>query len=1836
MFFWIRVIVLGLLSSLIWGADYSQILAQTPMLVVPSAHRSGLAVDSGVNILATNPESSWFATLGGDETLCIWNSSDGQFLAKVPAKGVQALAILPKSHIAALGDRQSNLRLMDVDTFETVKTTKLDEPVQWLQSTPDGRLFAVTYNSLYRLDTSTLTPTKLASFGGIFPSSVIFNDEGSLIALDLRTIGDMVDHLVVYSALDGSKRWEKDVPLLSAIAINGDIVAIGSSDKHDPNIFSGHILVQQISDGKILNNIPVKTYPSSLLLTQKDKKHGQATEVISGFSGGTERISLATGKTLQELINHKVFTHLSRVGSALIASGSGGVPEICDVNTLHCSEPNVVQGKGATQATLLPDGSLLLLDAIGNAIRIHDTVQINKLYPSATLALMPKFEGIQDLFAISRGDDSSIAIEVNNVLAPAATPTILSTESTVALAASDDGRYLAARKAFGDEKGVTVSVYDLSKFENGVVVSPRRVSSWKLASENKYSNDAGSEFQFGFTPDAKLLIAINRVTSSIHRYDIAAGKELYPVLGAPAALQNTAVIGATFLSAWAISNDAQRVVIADYDKLWSARLDGRDRSIPISVKAAIQSVVVGAHGTYLLSLEDGSVLRWDGEDAPTLLTTLAYSCTSLIYIQERGLLVANLADGSIHILDGLSGREEMSLALFANGRDWLIWTPGGLFDASDQGWRGVRWKFAKNTFAASEPVEDYMDEFYTPGLATFVLAGNPPKPPALLTSKERRTPMVRITAARATAVGKAALDVVVTALEGVSIHDLHLSRNGVLLKTWSGKLTSGSHLSLVADLVAGENDFTAYAFNQDNVKSIDGTVQVRGPDSLKRRGELYVIAIGVNEYKNKSFHLNYARQDAQLTAAVLQVQRKGIESFGRQIEAQQAAKGASIEVKVGGYDLIPSMGDAHVITLIDDDATREHILKALTDVAHQAKPEDAIIIYFAGHGVAVDDRYYLLPQDFSFDGEPSVLRDRGLDALQKSAISDLDLQSALAGEQAAVAALILDACQSGEVVGDTLAQRRGPMNSRGLAQMAYDKRMFILAASLSTQSAAEQEALEHGVLTYALVVEGLEEDKASIDNTPNGPSWTTLTQWLRWSANRVESTSSNANARGFIQHPKKLNANPMPIQQPRLFAPPDSDTYIFVASQAVPIDPKTLTPEGYTQTTASEPAVGTHPVQRGVLFQPSTLGYMRPGMVLPGGHKMLGTISGRIVGLDLDHGAVAWQQAVGGDLLSFDVSPGGEMVALDQAGNVFLVDRSSTPVVKRVVQGFGFDVNGLVRWLRDEGKILVVVNQSIGIYTREGTKVQSVAVPGISASVLSPRRDWLYLGVGTGKVLSYQLPSLTTGPVFDGLPPSQPKALGSIRYVTSVVVDPLGRLLLCIMNDGSFSQARLPSLLPDTNSLIQQKQVNAAHFSSDGRTLFVVDQKGTIQVIDTTDDSVKATWPGRLDHIDALLSDDKDSILVAIGNGGVNAWNLENGKISLQIPGGRYFPTARFASSAALDVMLANKTKLRTFHIPEAEQTSEAPISPRLYISNNWILGKSGETLNLWDRLDAKKSKQLTLAGEGQVVLTPDGRFLAWAPVQSQGGSIQVFDTATSKLIKTVGLPSPAVNTLDLLNPTSAYTLSADGRLLVYLFEGQLYEVPITDAGPTLSVTIAQAPCCIMKLSSTGTTLLLASVQGDVMLYDLAAKRIRRTLMMPDGIVAADLAPQTNQVIFVTGAGSVYVWQSSTTEKPRLLGSVDGIAENVAFNSSGSTFVVSSDRGQIGWFSLAEGGKRLATSSWLEATQSWFTLSVDGRFSILGDTSTPLGVVNSQQTLWLPAMQQPGFTPGLLQHLLER
>jgi uncharacterized caspase-like protein len=339
-----------------------------------------------------------------------------------------------------------------------------------------------------------------------------------------------------------------------------------------------------------------------------------------------------------------------------------------------------------------------------------------------------------------------------------------------------------------------------------------------------------------------------------------------------------------------------------------------------------------------------------------------------------------------------------------------------------------------------------------------------------------------------------------------------LFRNGTLVKAWRGDVLKGQRqaiLETTLPIVAGENRLTAYAFNRDNIKSTDAALTVTGAESLRRKGTAYVVAFGVNRYANEQYNLKYAVADAQ--------------SFADEVRAQQS--------KLQQYERV------EVISLFDQDATKANLLLALQRLSsanagaappanapaalaklQPAQPEDAVLLFFAGHGTAAGARFYLIPHDLGYSGSRDDLDEKALQTVLAHSVSDLELETSLEGLDAGQLLFVIDACNSGQAL-EAEEKRRGPMNSKGLAQLAYEKGMSILTAAQSYQAALEAAQLGHGYLTFSLVEEGL---KKGLADRADKDGQIITREWFDYATERVPQMQEGENQARGLQKKKLL------------------------------------------------------------------------------------------------------------------------------------------------------------------------------------------------------------------------------------------------------------------------------------------------------------------------------------------------------------------------------------------------------------------------------------------------------------------------------------------------------------------------------------------------------------------------------------------------------------------------------------------------------------------------------------------------------------------------------------------
>ncbi len=503
----------------------------------------------------------------------------------------------------------------------------------------------------------------------------------------------------------------------------------------------------------------------------------------------------------------------------------------------------------------------------------------------------------------------------------------------------------------------------------------------------------------------------------------------------------------------------------------------------------VNALAFSPDGRWLASAgNDQTVRLWDMAtgDESRLLAGHANNINSLAFSPNGRWLVSGSEDGSTRLWETATGRLRAVLTSLRESADWLVASPEGLFDGSPAAWGKVIWRFGQSTNSVA-PVEIFFNEFYYPGLLSEILAGGAPLPAQNIARRDRRQPRVSLTAP---GFGDASsemsdrqlpvrIEVAAGAEEGSrqpggGARDLRLFRNGSLVKVWRGDLLGVRNkvvIETTVPVVAGENRLTAYAFNRDNVKSADAQLLVRGSGSLSRPGVLRVLAVGINSYANPQFDLKYAVADAHSFTEELRRRQEKLRRYGR----------------------------VEVTSITDKDATKPNILRALDELSERTQPEDAVVVYYAGHGVAAADSFYLIPHDLGYMGSRLAIGPQSLDTIIRHSISDRELERVFEKVDAGQTLFVIDACNSGQAL-EAEEKRRGPMNSKGLAQLAYEKGMYVLTAAQSYQAALEVEQLGHGLLTFVMVEVGLKSlaaDFAPKDGT------VAVREWLDFAVEQV-------------------------------------------------------------------------------------------------------------------------------------------------------------------------------------------------------------------------------------------------------------------------------------------------------------------------------------------------------------------------------------------------------------------------------------------------------------------------------------------------------------------------------------------------------------------------------------------------------------------------------------------------------------------------------------------------------------------------------------------------------------
>jgi WD40 repeat protein/uncharacterized caspase-like protein len=1116
------------------SAHAAVITAPSPELVLQTGH--AMSVEG----MAFSPDGKWLASGSLDNTVKLWEVATGREVRTFAGHtlGVKVVAFSRDGRLLASGAIDDTVRLWDVDTGREARRLQGCGSVSALALSDDGRLLASgnMEKTVKLWDTATGHELRtLADHRGLI-TALAFSVDGNYLAS-----GSADSTIKLWEVASGraERTFIGHTDRVKALAFSphGQLLASGSDD--------ARVKIWKVNDGREQRTLAGNGKKILAVAFRADGRQllsGSADQVIKVWETASGRELRSVRAPADEKALEAIAMVFSPNGSKAAFSSGDKTIQLRDVETGRESLTLTTHSYGVCTTAFSPDGHWFAAGGKENTIKLWETAsgrEVRTLEPNSGFINTVAFSPDSSLLAAGGLSGAVTLWDVSN------------------------GHLLR-------------SLTDHSGSVNGVVFSPdgRRLASaggdntlklWELETGRETSKLLGHSAEVNavaFSPDGQWLIS-GSADKTVKLWEAATGREAQTLSG------NTGEILAV-----AFSKDGQTIASGGVDKtikLWDAQT-GREKRTLIGHDAEVRTLAFSPDGKQLISGSKDSTIRiWDVARAQATRTLTGHSngIYSIAFSPDGQWFASGSDDGSTRLWDARTGDvmatlvslRESAGGLSALQTDWLVVSPDGLFDGSPNAWNQILWRFERYTFSI-RPVEAFFSEFYYPGLLAEILSGKRPKAPLDISQKDRRQPGVTLATVggQTASDGKIHLREIALKIEvteappdqehatGSGAQDVRLFRKGSLVRVWRGDVLANKGSKAVLEtsipIIAGDNQLTVYVFNRDNVKSPDSTLNLIGGDDLKRPATAYLLAVGVNSYENRQYDLKYAVPDAT--------------DFSRELSKQE--------------DLLGRFNKIEVLSLLDEQATKENILNALDRLAGTAskalpagapaelekfrptQPEDTVVVYFAGHGLAHLASFYMLPHDLGYKGSRKRINEAGFESILTHSISDRELEQAFERINAGQVLLVIDACNSGQAL-EAEEKRRGPMNSKGLAQLAYEKGMYILTAAQSYQAALEITELGHGLLTYALVEEGLKLGRADIAPRDGRVM---LQEWLDYATERVPEMQEQKLKQGrgagtqtaFVEgEEQEPDVRKRSLQRPRVFYRRDMPVPLIAINQ---------------------------------------------------------------------------------------------------------------------------------------------------------------------------------------------------------------------------------------------------------------------------------------------------------------------------------------------------------------------------------------------------------------------------------------------------------------------------------------------------------------------------------------------------------------------------------------------------------------------------------------------------------------------------------------------------------------
>jgi hypothetical protein len=543
-------------------------------------------------------------------------------------------------------------------------------------------------------------------------------------------------------------------------------------------------------------------------------------------------------------------------------------------------------------------------------------------------------------------------------------------------------------------------------------------------------------------------------------WDIASGGEIRTFTGHSALVYSVA-----------FSPDGKYALSGSEDKtlkLWEVS-SGKEIRTFSGHSGEVSSVAFSPDGKYALSgSSDNTMKLWDiasGGEIRTF-TGHSYIVNSVEFSPDGKYALSGSWDNTLKLWDITSGKETAEMVGFTDG-EWIVMTPDGYFNSSPNGAKNINVVVGMNVYS----IDNFFDTFYRPDVVTARLKGQdttqlvqadltkgmrlPPEVTISIKTKDGDFSVLQSVAKSDYSIENGIIKVKVTAKDtGGGIQGIRLfNNNKVVGENLRGlKVVQNDKLfdkEFEVSLADGDNNLRAIGFSEDMTESNPVMALVTYTSPQIEKPDMYILAIGINEYRNGKYNLNYCVDDAKGFVETLTPKAKKI------------------------------FNNVIVTTVINRDANRANIIKLFDDLKGKIKTADVFTFFYSGHGIALDIKDSdgkTISEFFYVLSEVTQMTDP--DKCLAEGITGTELKKILADIKASKQILFVDACNSGAFASQFAV--RGAAEENALAKLSRATGSVIFASTTKEQFATEFAQLKHGIFTF-VVIEAI-SGSASLSN----------------------------------------------------------------------------------------------------------------------------------------------------------------------------------------------------------------------------------------------------------------------------------------------------------------------------------------------------------------------------------------------------------------------------------------------------------------------------------------------------------------------------------------------------------------------------------------------------------------------------------------------------------------------------------------------------------------------------------------------------------------------------------